>query len=192
MKFQIGNRWPWSVRHPWQSWRERYVKNQSFFDPMIAKWQKKHGIVGEPQDAQKVSQKRKAPAEVVSKIEKKPKIVNQSTELPASHEPHEKGDQNGPPNRKESKATHENNLVRSESVASNDYTGEIFDDDTEEEEEEKETGVNNMEAEEEEEEERGDENEIVDELAHDDGDDNHDHDVDVEQQAEERMNHDDT
>ncbi|KAF8528174.1 hypothetical protein BU17DRAFT_81409 [Hysterangium stoloniferum] len=28
--------YPWASRHPWQAWRERYVKNQDIFDPRIA------------------------------------------------------------------------------------------------------------------------------------------------------------
>ncbi|KIK77303.1 hypothetical protein PAXRUDRAFT_36809 [Paxillus rubicundulus Ve08.2h10] len=42
------NRWPWADRHPWQSWRERYVKNAEYFDPRIAKYQEKHGLPKPP------------------------------------------------------------------------------------------------------------------------------------------------
>ncbi|KAF5367961.1 hypothetical protein D9758_004468 [Tetrapyrgos nigripes] len=30
-----GNKWPWSKRHTWQSWRDRYCKNKDFFDQGI-------------------------------------------------------------------------------------------------------------------------------------------------------------
>ncbi|KDR82119.1 hypothetical protein GALMADRAFT_276707 [Galerina marginata CBS 339.88] len=30
-----GNKWPWSKHHSWQSWRERYKKNQDYFDHRI-------------------------------------------------------------------------------------------------------------------------------------------------------------
>ncbi|KAF8548123.1 hypothetical protein OG21DRAFT_803843 [Imleria badia] len=36
------NRWPWSVHHTWQSWRERYVKHTEHFDALIVIYQKKH------------------------------------------------------------------------------------------------------------------------------------------------------
>jgi hypothetical protein len=29
--------YPWAIRHSWQSWRERYVKNQDTFDPHITR-----------------------------------------------------------------------------------------------------------------------------------------------------------
>ncbi|KAF8842633.1 hypothetical protein BDN67DRAFT_1001525 [Paxillus ammoniavirescens] len=38
------DRWPWADRHPWQSWRERYIKKAEYFDPRIAKYQEKHGL----------------------------------------------------------------------------------------------------------------------------------------------------
>jgi hypothetical protein len=200
---QIEGRWSWSSRHSWQSWRERYVKNQPFFDFMIAKWQKRHNISDEPQHAKKIGQKRKAPVDVVIKTEKKPRVVNRSVEKPASHEPLEKRNTNEPPHREERKAVHENKVGRSGSVASNDYTGEIYDDETEGEEEEKEMKVEKRKEEEEEEGgeeegeeegegeegEEGEEEEVLDELARDDGDDNHDHDAEVGQEVKETTNH---
>ncbi|KAG5644345.1 hypothetical protein DXG03_008642 [Asterophora parasitica] len=43
------NKWKWSRRHPWQSWRDRYYKNQVWYDGEIKKYQMKHGISdGEP------------------------------------------------------------------------------------------------------------------------------------------------
>ncbi|KLO19684.1 hypothetical protein SCHPADRAFT_898628 [Schizopora paradoxa] len=36
-----GNKWPWSKRHPWQSWRERYKKHQGEFDYKIKQRLKK-------------------------------------------------------------------------------------------------------------------------------------------------------
>lgn len=30
-----ADRWPWSSRHPWQSWRERYLKFKPILDPLI-------------------------------------------------------------------------------------------------------------------------------------------------------------
>ncbi|KAJ7638214.1 hypothetical protein FB45DRAFT_397266 [Roridomyces roridus] len=37
-------KWSWSERHTWQSWRERYTKNASYFNERIEKYQKKHGM----------------------------------------------------------------------------------------------------------------------------------------------------
>ncbi|KDQ59883.1 hypothetical protein JAAARDRAFT_68418 [Jaapia argillacea MUCL 33604] len=34
-------KWPWSARHSWQSWRERYIKHAEEFDYRIRRWQKK-------------------------------------------------------------------------------------------------------------------------------------------------------
>ncbi|KAH8114233.1 hypothetical protein DFH11DRAFT_256690 [Phellopilus nigrolimitatus] len=39
-----GNKWPWSQRHSWQSWRAHYRSNEHKFDYEIKKYQKKHGI----------------------------------------------------------------------------------------------------------------------------------------------------
>ncbi|TFK35517.1 hypothetical protein BDQ12DRAFT_688267 [Crucibulum laeve] len=38
------NKWPWSRRHSWQSWRERYKKNQAWFDKNIKRYQRENGI----------------------------------------------------------------------------------------------------------------------------------------------------
>ena len=35
MTLKEGKQWPWSKRHPWQSWRDRYKKNQDEFDYKI-------------------------------------------------------------------------------------------------------------------------------------------------------------
>ncbi|KAF5380097.1 hypothetical protein D9615_006123 [Tricholomella constricta] len=40
----VDRKWKWSRTHPWQSWRDRYYKNQVQFDREIKKYQKKHGI----------------------------------------------------------------------------------------------------------------------------------------------------
>ncbi|OCB86573.1 hypothetical protein A7U60_g6469 [Sanghuangporus baumii] len=37
-------KWPWSKRHSWQSWRERYKDHQDRFDANIKKYQKRKGI----------------------------------------------------------------------------------------------------------------------------------------------------
>ncbi|KAL5511985.1 PELP1 [Sanghuangporus vaninii] len=37
-------KWPWSKRHSWQSWRERYRDHQHRFDANIKKYQKRKGI----------------------------------------------------------------------------------------------------------------------------------------------------
>lgn len=29
---------PWNERHPWQSWRDHYVKNSNHYDPLIEKY----------------------------------------------------------------------------------------------------------------------------------------------------------
>ncbi|KAH0581762.1 hypothetical protein H2248_011444 [Termitomyces sp. 'cryptogamus'] len=39
------NKWKWSRTHPWQSWRDRYCKNQREFDIKIKKYQIKHDIL---------------------------------------------------------------------------------------------------------------------------------------------------
>ncbi|KAF5348393.1 hypothetical protein D9758_010914 [Tetrapyrgos nigripes] len=41
------NLWPWSSRHTWHSWRDRYVKRQDAFDRMIRKIQTGATIVGQ-------------------------------------------------------------------------------------------------------------------------------------------------
>ena len=37
-------RWPWAARHSWQSWRERYKKNEEQFDRRILAYQEKHNL----------------------------------------------------------------------------------------------------------------------------------------------------
>ncbi|KAF8635703.1 hypothetical protein AX15_000327 [Amanita polypyramis BW_CC] len=44
------NRWPWNKRHPWQSWRDHYVKNEKIMDRKIKVYQRKHGIAVELKD----------------------------------------------------------------------------------------------------------------------------------------------
>lgn len=41
---QAEGKWPWSKRHSWQSWRERYKKNKDEFDIKIRRLVKKRGI----------------------------------------------------------------------------------------------------------------------------------------------------
>ncbi|KAJ7174368.1 hypothetical protein C8R46DRAFT_88986 [Mycena filopes] len=38
------DKWPWSSRHPWQGWRDRYTKNQSQFNKRIKEYQVKKGL----------------------------------------------------------------------------------------------------------------------------------------------------
>lgn len=38
---ESGDQRPWAKRHSWQSWRERYKKNQDWFNHQIKKYQKK-------------------------------------------------------------------------------------------------------------------------------------------------------
>ncbi|THH13091.1 hypothetical protein EW146_g7097 [Bondarzewia mesenterica] len=40
-------KWPWASKHSWQSWRERYKKNQVRIDRRINEYQRKHNIVDE-------------------------------------------------------------------------------------------------------------------------------------------------
>ncbi|KAF8882297.1 hypothetical protein BD779DRAFT_1543898 [Infundibulicybe gibba] len=35
-------KWPGTVTHPWQSWRDRYYRNRDYFDDVIKKYIKKH------------------------------------------------------------------------------------------------------------------------------------------------------
>ncbi|KAG6830775.1 hypothetical protein H0H87_007174 [Tephrocybe sp. NHM501043] len=41
----VDNKWKWSRAHTWQSWRDRYYKNQEYYDDEIRKYQRKHNIV---------------------------------------------------------------------------------------------------------------------------------------------------
>ncbi|KAF8067650.1 hypothetical protein FPV67DRAFT_1144408 [Lyophyllum atratum] len=48
------NKWKWSRNHSWQSWRDRYYKNQEQFDEKIKAYQKKHGIsAADPDELEK-------------------------------------------------------------------------------------------------------------------------------------------
>ncbi|KZW04193.1 hypothetical protein EXIGLDRAFT_716194 [Exidia glandulosa HHB12029] len=40
--------YPWAKRHPWSSWRERYIKKCDMFDPKIAKYRQQNGIDDQP------------------------------------------------------------------------------------------------------------------------------------------------
>lgn len=44
---QVDRKWAFSARHSWQSWRDRYCKNQDWFNHKIKLYQKKKGIVAE-------------------------------------------------------------------------------------------------------------------------------------------------
>ncbi|KAJ7213221.1 hypothetical protein B0H12DRAFT_376238 [Mycena haematopus] len=37
------NKWAWSSRHPWGGWRDRYTKDQPWFNRRIKEYQKKKG-----------------------------------------------------------------------------------------------------------------------------------------------------
>ncbi|OBZ75816.1 hypothetical protein A0H81_04951 [Grifola frondosa] len=37
-------KWAWSTRHPWKSWRERYVNKKEYFDMRILKYQEEKGV----------------------------------------------------------------------------------------------------------------------------------------------------
>lgn len=37
-------KWPWAERHPWQSWRERYMNNETWFNSKIKHYQRQKGI----------------------------------------------------------------------------------------------------------------------------------------------------
>lgn len=41
---QPDGKWPWSTRHSWSSWRERYKNNEARFNHKIRVYQKKKGI----------------------------------------------------------------------------------------------------------------------------------------------------
>ena len=40
----MNKKWPWSKQHTWQSWRERYKKNQDRFNHRIRQYQKKKNL----------------------------------------------------------------------------------------------------------------------------------------------------
>lgn len=44
-------KWPWSKNHPWQSWRDHYVKNEAKLSKKIRVYQGEHGIFTEAQDS---------------------------------------------------------------------------------------------------------------------------------------------
>jgi hypothetical protein len=39
---QADGKWPWAASHPWQSWRNRYMKDQEYFDARITRHRKLH------------------------------------------------------------------------------------------------------------------------------------------------------
>lgn len=41
---QASKKWPWSGRHTWQSWRERYKKDEEWFNAKIRRYQREHAI----------------------------------------------------------------------------------------------------------------------------------------------------
>ncbi|KAF8734293.1 hypothetical protein AX14_003461 [Amanita brunnescens Koide BX004] len=50
-------RWPWSKRHPWQSWRDRYVKNDALMEKKI-KVYRKNMVINDKEDAKQLSTKK--------------------------------------------------------------------------------------------------------------------------------------
>ena len=40
----MDKKWPWSERHTWQSWRDRYSKNQDWFNHRIWLYQEKKNL----------------------------------------------------------------------------------------------------------------------------------------------------
>ncbi|KAF4615065.1 hypothetical protein D9613_003477 [Agrocybe pediades] len=54
-----GEEWPWSENHTWQSWRERYKKNQDYFDYQIRKFKRKAKQALEAAKDEKQSGKKK-------------------------------------------------------------------------------------------------------------------------------------
>ena len=43
----MDEKWPWSEEHSWQSWRERYRKNQDRFNQLIRMYQEKENLPDE-------------------------------------------------------------------------------------------------------------------------------------------------
>ena len=43
----MDEKWPWSKEHSWQSWRERYRKNQDRFNQLIRLYQEKENLPDE-------------------------------------------------------------------------------------------------------------------------------------------------
>lgn len=71
--------WPWSKSHPWQSWRERYRKNQEYFDHRIRMHQREKASNKLPRkvvEEVKVEKQTARPSEPV----KKEKVVPQPEE----------------------------------------------------------------------------------------------------------------
>ncbi|KAE9409528.1 hypothetical protein BT96DRAFT_527443 [Gymnopus androsaceus JB14] len=62
-------RWPWSSRHPWQSWRSHYIKDEELFDLSTSDNSKKEETNAEP------LRKRKTSPVVESKREQKRRKV---------------------------------------------------------------------------------------------------------------------
>ncbi|KIL68455.1 hypothetical protein M378DRAFT_8528 [Amanita muscaria Koide BX008] len=50
-------KWPWSKNHPWQSWRDHYVKNEAILSKKIKMYQREHGILTEAQDSKNKDKK---------------------------------------------------------------------------------------------------------------------------------------
>ncbi|KAF8162686.1 hypothetical protein B0H34DRAFT_794478 [Crassisporium funariophilum] len=76
----VGNKWPWAKRHSWQSWRERYKKNQAEFDHRIRRLQRQAGQratvpAGPSRTVDSNDKKRKRISETGKEDEKRAKTV---------------------------------------------------------------------------------------------------------------------
>jgi len=81
---QENNQWPWSKYHTWQSWRERYRKNQDYFDRQIRKYQKRNKsdtrpreVVEESQGNKKIAKKTCMQSQPARDTTKEQKVVSE-------------------------------------------------------------------------------------------------------------------
>lgn len=84
---QENDKWPWSKFHTWQSWRERYRKNQDYFDYRIRKYQKgkesgknPRKVVEEVKRDKQITTKPVLPSQSERDAVKKEKVVSQPEE----------------------------------------------------------------------------------------------------------------
>ncbi|KAJ3502816.1 hypothetical protein NLJ89_g8717 [Agrocybe chaxingu] len=109
-----SGKWPWAKRHPWSSWRERYKKNQVYFDRKI-KRELKRQAEGSGKNAEA------GPSKVVARPLTKKVEVNKAKALPAKQ-------------RAEAPAKPQEDVVEDSQsedeqqgpVGSDDYTRELF------------------------------------------------------------------
>ncbi|KIM71318.1 hypothetical protein PILCRDRAFT_17175 [Piloderma croceum F 1598] len=117
-------KWPWAVRHPWHSWRERYKSKQIQFDEQITTCQERSSISDKQVMLSRNNGKRQRTERSMNIGRKKPK--KEEEEESTETEDLGRSKESLTQTRSGQVPLQEESEEEKQSVASDDYSGDIF------------------------------------------------------------------